>query len=217
MDQCMGSYKILPSKVVKSVSSHTALTVDDTLTVLVNHSKAKAKDMPTWFNERLWFHLFVFGSRQGAKGRRLTQKVSTWDQSPALENSRGSRTLYRGVPEEEPVKNMKEKSRYHHGFGFCDQLFSHHVSFPMLLLGVGWGSVWCHWWWEQWSNLETQYFCQVRMFKNFSSHQVFIILDTHQFLSQSYSLPRLLSVSVLSSVLIIFRYDYAMPHSDTNV
>lgn len=57
----MGGYKILPSKVVKSVSSHTALTVDDILTVL-NHSKAKAKDIPTWFNERLSLHLFVFGS-----------------------------------------------------------------------------------------------------------------------------------------------------------
>lgn len=57
----MGGYNILPSKVVKSVSSHTALTVDDILTVL-NHSKAKVKDIPTWFNERLSFHLFVFGS-----------------------------------------------------------------------------------------------------------------------------------------------------------
>lgn len=33
------------------------------------------------------------------------------------------------------MKSIKEKSRYHHGFGSCDQLFSHHVSFPMLLHG----------------------------------------------------------------------------------
>lgn len=93
----------------------------------------------------------MFGSRQRAKGRRLKQEVSTWDQSPGLENSSGGRTLFRGVPEEEPVTNIKEKYRYHHGFGSCDQLFSgvtpHNVSFPMFCLVWGGDSLWRHWWW----------------------------------------------------------------------